>query len=377
MLVNNTRTSVVAVTVALITGVMVALWLALLSAPAQAIQPGGGLGTSSQCSDKKDNDADTLIDFGKDPGCTSLSDNTESPNPSMTPSNAKKDRVAFKRVQVMANRKFIHTGVTLQDGDELRITATGKMKPSFTGGEYDCNGWADHPARSDWPLPGEPEYGLIGALQGSRSSGNHHFYFWVGCRLPASPNKTWVHQGGTQQLWLGINDDNVGDNAGYFQATIEVFRERQPDPTPQPQQCSDSKDNDNDGKIDFGTGTSNDPGCESATDDTENPDPPNTAPTIDPIKPAPSSKIRDRSPLIEAKVSDAETTNLAQSNIKLFVDGKPIMGFSYDATTGQLSYQSGRLDRGSHAIQVEATDEQGQKETKVWNFKVVKKVVRR
>jgi hypothetical protein len=41
-------------------------------------------------------------------------------------------------------------------------------------------------------------------------------------------------------------------------------------PDPPPKQCADGKDNDNDGKIDFGTGASNDPGCESATDNTEN-----------------------------------------------------------------------------------------------------------
>jgi hypothetical protein len=40
---------------------------------------------------------------------------------------------------------------------------------------------------------------------------------------------------------------------------------------PQPKkQCKDGKDNDGDGKIDFGTGANNDPGCDSATDDSEN-----------------------------------------------------------------------------------------------------------
>jgi hypothetical protein len=41
-----------------------------------------------------------------------------------------------------------------------------------------------------------------------------------------------------------------------------------PDPSP-PSQCSDGRDNDSDGKIDHPT----DPGCESASDDTESPDP--------------------------------------------------------------------------------------------------------
>jgi len=43
-------------------------------------------------------------------------------------------------------------------------------------------------------------------------------------------------------------------------------------------QCEDGIDNDGDGKIDFGTGANNDPGCDSLTDDTENTPPKNTPP---------------------------------------------------------------------------------------------------
>jgi hypothetical protein len=97
-----------------------------------------------------------------------------------------------------------------------------------------------------------------------------------------------------------------------------------------------------------------------------------TAPTIDPIKPVTGSKIRNRSPLIAAKVSDAQT-DLAQSNIKLFVDGKPITNFSYDAVTDRLSYQSGRLAHGGHTVKVEATDASGLKGENAWSFKVVRR----
>ena len=39
---------------------------------------GGGGGSSPACSDKKDNDGDGLVDYGKDPGCQGLQDNDES-----------------------------------------------------------------------------------------------------------------------------------------------------------------------------------------------------------------------------------------------------------------------------------------------------------
>jgi hypothetical protein len=142
-------------------------------------------------------------------------------------------------------------------------------------------------------------------------------------------------------------------------------------PPPPPKQCDDGKDNDNDGKIDFGTGANNDPGCESATDNDEI-NQPNTAPTIDPIKPVDGSKIRNRSPLIAAKVSDAET-DLTRSNIKLFVDGKPITKFSYDAATDRLSYRSGKLAYGGHKVKVKATDADGLEGKKPWRFKVVRR----
>ena len=104
-----------------------------------------------------------------------------------------------------------------------------------------------------------------------------------------------------------------------------------------------------------------------------NPGPTNTALKIDPIEPAPRSKIHNRSPLIAAKVSDAETRNLAQSNIKLFVDGKPITNFSYDAATDRLSYRSDKLAYGGHKVKVKATDADGLEGKKTWRFKVVKR----
>jgi hypothetical protein len=105
-----------------------------------------------------------------------------------------------------------------------------------------------------------------------------------------------------------------------------------------------------------------------------NPDPgtTNTAPTIDPIKPVTGSKIHNRSPLIEAKVSDAQT-NLAQGDINLSVDGKPITNFSYDAATDRLSYRSDKLAYGGHKVKVKATDADGLEGKKTWRFKVVKR----
>jgi hypothetical protein len=72
------------------------------------------------------------------------------------------------------------------------------------------------------------------------------------------------------------------------------------------------------------------------------------------VKPAPGSAIRDCTPLIAATVSDAET-ELAQSNTRLFVDGRA-KAFSHNADTNRLSRLSNRLAYGRHTVKIEATD---------------------
>ncbi|MGH3998635.1 MAG: hypothetical protein ACRDTJ_14375, partial [Pseudonocardiaceae bacterium] len=101
------------------------------------------------------------------------------------------------------------------------------------------------------------------------------------------------------------------------------------------------------------------------------PPPPNTAPTITNLKPAPGAKIRDRTPLIAATVRDAQT-NLAKTNIKLFVDGKA-RSFSYNASTDKLVHRSKKLKAGKrHTVRIEA-NEGLLSTTKSWSFKVLQK----
>jgi hypothetical protein len=94
---------------------------------------------------------------------------------------------------------------------------------------------------------------------------------------PIAPQKNQCNDG----------KDNDGDgktdsqDPGCDSATDDT---ESPDPQPiASKQCEDGKDNDNDGKIDFGNGANNDPGCDSLTDDSESPDPDTTPPvaTID------------------------------------------------------------------------------------------------
>ncbi len=93
----------------------------------------------------------------------------------------------------------------------------------------------------------------------------------------------------------------------------------------------------------------------------------NTAPVISGMTP---TKIKDITPLIGATVTDTEST-LTSSNIKLYVDGKEVTGFTYSGT--RLSYQSGKLKTGKHKVKIVATDPQGLSTTKEWTLTILKK----
>jgi hypothetical protein len=86
----------------------------------------------------------------------------------------------------------------------------------------------------------------------------------------------------------------------------------------------------------------------------------------------PTGRIADRTPRISALVSD-ETTDLAKADIRLYVDGRRKTGFSYNAGTDRLTYDSTRLAYGPHTVEVRATDEAGNTTEKVWGFRVVKR----
>lgn len=93
------------------------------------------------------------------------------------------------------------------------------------------------------------------------------------------------------------------------------------------------------------------------------------APTVTRFSPTGSTRLR--TPTIAATVSDRET-NLAKSNMRLFVDGRAKGTFAYSSATDRLSYRSSRLSFGKHTVRVVATDAQGKSAVKSWSFRVVR-----
>jgi hypothetical protein len=81
-----------------------------------------------------------------------------------------------------------------------------------------------------------------------------------------------------------------------------------------------------------------------------------TTPIVTPV--SPSSKTRDTTPTIKAIISDTPD-NPDRSGIRLFLDDKEVTSFSYDRSSGDLSYTSKKLKPDKHMVKVEAEDVAG------------------
>jgi len=117
-----------------------------------------------------------------------------------------------KDVEVPANQSWVDTGIDLREGDVLRIVAEGTI--NYTSSKT-CG---PEGGESDWrvlsrALPVNDKG--RGALVGKMGEGGAVLAFFVGERADLT-----VERRG--RLFLGINDDNYGDNSGSFQVRIRV-----------------------------------------------------------------------------------------------------------------------------------------------------------
>jgi hypothetical protein len=95
------------------------------------------------------------------------------------------------------------------------------------------------------------------------------------------------------------------------------------------------------------------------------------SPAVTPVRPAPGSTTRDRTPTVVATVRDG-LTDLAKSNMQLFLDGQQVTAFSYDQSKDRLTFTpTSQLSFANHTVRVIARDEIGNRTTKQWAFKIV------
>jgi hypothetical protein len=108
---------------------------------------------------------------------------------------------------VPGNRQWTSTSIRVNQDDPLRFETTGEVR--FTANANDRAGSAgslDRKYSAGAPLP----MVFVGALIGRIDNGRP---FGIG-------NQTSVRMPASGTLYLGVNDDNVGDNAGQFQVVL-------------------------------------------------------------------------------------------------------------------------------------------------------------
>jgi hypothetical protein len=115
-------------------------------------------------------------------------------------------------LRVPGNVAWRDTGLVVQAGDELIVRATGEIQ--WTGraaDRADAEGSLTGGVTPGAPLPGVFAGALIARVGRSAP-------------FPVATDNGRVRMPQSGRLWLGINDDNVSDNRGEFEVTIQFAR---------------------------------------------------------------------------------------------------------------------------------------------------------
>jgi hypothetical protein len=113
-----------------------------------------------------------------------------------------------RQVTVRADTAWSDTGIEVRDGQTLYFEARGEVTwgPGRKDGPEGEKNSPNNPGR---PIAGRPGAALIGRVGGSASD-----FFFVGDERGA------IRVRGSGRLFLGINDDYLRDNRGYFTVTV-------------------------------------------------------------------------------------------------------------------------------------------------------------
>ena len=111
-------------------------------------------------------------------------------------------------IAVAGNQQWTPAGISVRQGDRLTINATGEVRLSSDGPDMASpTGSRAGRTSPNSPLPAVPAGALIARVGNSPP-------------FPLSDNLT-VTMPANGQLFLGINDDHVGDNSGGFRVQIQ------------------------------------------------------------------------------------------------------------------------------------------------------------
>jgi hypothetical protein len=140
-------------------------------------------------------DAVSRIYFGNFPGGTTVANNAPAPSAEPLPVGA---------FRVPANTTWVATPLTVRRGDRVSFNTTGQIQLSDDAGDVAISAGSLRQRRANGsPLPEHLAGALIAKI------GN-------GAPFPIGNNTAPITMPANGQLYLGVNDDEVGDNRGEF-----------------------------------------------------------------------------------------------------------------------------------------------------------------
>ena len=114
-------------------------------------------------------------------------------------------------ISVNANQPWTDTGITVRKGDRVSFNTTGQIRVTADGSADAAAGpdGSGHfqGSRARYPVPAMPVGGLIAKVGNSAP-------------FPIGANAQPITMPIAGRLYLGVNDDELGDNSGAFTVTI-------------------------------------------------------------------------------------------------------------------------------------------------------------
>src|SRR5262245_43562610 len=112
-----------------------------------------------------------------------------------------------REVNVGAASAWSDTGIMVRSGQSVYFRASGKVRWG-PGRQDGPEGEHNSPRQQGRPIPSRPAAGLIGRV------GDSNDVFFIGDETGA------IRMRESGRLFLGINDDMLGDNSGAFRVTV-------------------------------------------------------------------------------------------------------------------------------------------------------------
>ncbi len=146
-------------------------------------------------------------------GITGVGSNTGATSGASNPNLDWRERT----LTITAGRQWTDTSIDVEPGMRIEITATGNINLG-DGRRLDANGDRSQSGSAYLLVPNAGAGALIGRIR--YRQGGESTIVVVGAQ-----NSLTVEQNESGRLWLGINDDFVGDNSGAFSVKIRYAKQ--------------------------------------------------------------------------------------------------------------------------------------------------------